>query len=58
MLANKPYRITAPRETGTVKDKKKYLAPDEDYHKAITAEELLVGIEEDIRELFSKRIKE
>lgn len=34
-----------------------YLEPDEDLANAMSAEELLVGIEADIRELFKKRLK-
>jgi len=55
---NKSYKIVAVKETDTVISKEKHLAPDEDFHNAITAEELLVGIEADIRELFQKRLKE
>jgi len=35
----------------------KHLAPDDDLTRAITAEELLVGIEADIREIFKKKGK-
>ena len=33
------------------------LSPDADLANAITAEELLIGIEEDIRRMFSKKAK-
>ncbi len=33
------------------------LQPDEDLARALTAEELLVGIEEDIRDMFRRRNK-
>ena len=33
------------------------LEPDEDFYNAITAEELLVGIKQDIAELFKNRAK-
>ena len=34
------------------------LSPDADLASAITAEELLIGIEEDIRKMFSKKARE
>ena len=33
------------------------LSPDTNLASAITAEELLIGIEEDIRKMFSKKVK-
>jgi len=33
------------------------LSPDANLASAITAEELLIGIEEDIRKMFSKKVK-
>ena len=30
------------------------LAPDEDFYRAITIDELLIGVKEDIREMFRK----
>ena len=35
--------------------KKEYQEPDEDLNRAISAQELLVGVEADIREAFRKR---
>lgn len=38
-----------------VLSEEKYLAPDEDLARAVTGEDLLVGVESDIREMFRKR---
>ena len=35
--------------------KEEYLEPDDDFRRAITAEELMVRVEKDIREAFRKR---
>lgn len=35
--------------------KEKYLEPDEDLRRAVSAEDLLIGIEKDIREAYRKR---
>lgn len=37
--------------------REEYLEPDEDLRRAISAEELLVGIETDIRTAFRKKVK-
>ena len=37
-------------------EKKKYLEPDEDFRRAITAEELLKGIYEDIDKKYENRL--
>ncbi len=38
--------------------REEYLEPDEDLKRAISAEELLEGIEEDVKVAFRKRVKE
>lgn len=38
--------------------REEYLEPDEDLRRAICAEELLVGIETDIRTAYRKKVKE
>jgi len=38
--------------------REEYLEPDEDLRRAISAEELLEGIEEDVKVAFRKRVKE
>lgn len=40
-----------------VLSEEKHLAPDDDLARAVTAEELLTGIEADIREIFRKKAK-
>ena len=52
---NKSYKIIAISDEDTVIKKEDILVPDEELKNAITAEELLSGIEEDIKILFRKR---
>jgi antitoxin (DNA-binding transcriptional repressor) of toxin-antitoxin stability system len=49
---NKSYKIVPSTENDTIINKKYILAPDEDLHRAITMDELLKGVKEDIREMF------
>ena len=49
---NKSYKIVPVTNDDTIISKEYILAPDEDFHRAITMDELLVGVKEDIREMF------
>jgi Phd_YefM. len=51
---NKAYKIVSVTENDEVTKEDYVLSPDEDFHRAITMDELLVGIKEDIREMFRK----
>lgn len=51
---NKAYRITPITDIDTVIGKDFILAPDDNLRKAITFDELLVGVKEDLEEIFSK----
>lgn len=51
---NKSYKVLPVTEQDTVIDPEYMLEPDEDLARAITAEELLAGVKEDIREIFRK----
>lgn len=53
---NKSYKITVVSDNDTIIKSDYILAPDAELAKGITAEELLTGIEHDIRELFRKRL--
>jgi len=55
-LAKAEQSLVQRNETETsVLSVEKYLEPDDDFARAITVEELLVGIEEDIRNHFRGR---
>lgn len=51
----KKYKLVAVVDDDTVVKREHILTPDVELARAITAEELLIGIEEDIKELFKKR---
>lgn len=48
---NKSYKVLPVTEQDTMTDPEYMREPDEDLARAITAEELLVGVKEDIREI-------
>lgn len=52
--SDKAYRITPITEIDTVIGEDFVLAPDAELRKAITFDELLVGVKEDLKEIFSK----
>ena len=49
---NKSYKIIPVTEADTIISREYILAPDEDFHMAITMDELFVGVKKDIREMF------
>ena len=51
---NKSYKIVPISESDTIISKEYILQPDEDYAKAIGLDELLIGVKEDISEMFKK----
>ena len=51
---NKAYKIVSVTENDTVTKEDYVLSPDDDFYRAITMDELLVGVKEDIREMFRK----
>ena len=53
----KDEKINIQRGSGQtfVLEKEEYLDPDDDFRRAITAEELMVRVEKDIREAFRRR---
>ncbi|MDR1222480.1 MAG: hypothetical protein LBL07_06330 [Tannerella sp.] len=51
---NKSYKIVPIPDNDTVTDKDYILKPDADLARAITAEQLLAGVKEDLREMFKK----
>jgi len=53
----KSYKIVPITENDTILNKEYILTPDEDFNRAITMNELLVGVKEDIREMFRNRRK-
>ena len=42
-------------QTFVLEKKEEYLDPDDDFRRAITAEDLMVRVEKDIREAFRRR---
>lgn len=50
----KSYKLVPVSSVSMVVDERYILEPDEDLAKAITADELLVGVKEDIRKMFSQ----
>ncbi len=54
---NKSYRIVPVTEDDTVIPKKYILSPDERLAQAISAEDLISGIKEDLKELFERKQK-
>ncbi len=50
---DKAYRITPITEFDTVIERNFILEPDNELQKAITFDELLVGVKEDLKEIFS-----
>ncbi len=54
---NKSYRIIPVTEDDTVIPKKYILSPDERLAQAISAEDLISGIKEDLKELFERKQK-
>ncbi|MCD8267626.1 MAG: hypothetical protein LUD46_03640 [Parabacteroides sp.] len=55
LAADEKIVIQRGRNETFVLTKEEYLESDEDLRRAISAEELLVGVEADIREAFRKR---
>ena len=51
---NKSYRIVPVTEDDTLVSDNFIMQPDEDLARAITAEELVKGVKEDLREMFKK----
>ena len=51
---NKSYRIVPVTEFDTIISKEYILESDEDLERAITAEQFLEGVREDLREIFRK----
>lgn len=56
LAVNEKIIIQRGRNETFVLSKEDYLEPDEDLKRAITAQELLNGIEGDIREAYRKRL--
>lgn len=56
LAVNEKIIIQRGRNETFVLSKEDYLEPDEDLKRAITGQELLKGIEEDIREAYRKRL--
>lgn len=56
LAVNEKIIIQRGRNETFVLSKEDYLEPDEDLKRAITAQELLNGIEADIREAYRKRL--
>ena len=54
---NKSYRIVPVTEDDTVIPKKYILSPDESLAQAISAEDLISGIKEHLKELFERKQK-
>ena len=51
---DKAYRIIPITKNDTIVDNDFILAPDEELAKAITFDELLTGVKDDLREIFNK----
>ena len=56
LAVNEKIIIQRGRNATFVLSKEEYLEPDEDLKRAITGQELLKGIEADIREAYRKRL--
>lgn len=56
LAVNEKIIIQRGRNETFVLSKEEYLEPDEDLKRAITGQELLKGIEADIREAYRKRL--
>ncbi len=54
LAANEQIIIQRGRKETFILQKQEYLEPDEDLARAISMDELLNGVKEDIREIFSK----
>lgn len=52
---NKSYKIVPVTELDTIIGKEYVLEPDADFERAITIEELLQGVKEDIHEMFKNK---
>lgn len=55
LAVNEKIVIQRGRNETYVLTREEYLEPDEELRRAVSADELLVGIESDIREAFKKR---
>ena len=55
LAANERILIQRGRNETFVLTREEYLEPDEDLRRAVTAQELLAGVEEDIREAYREK---
>lgn len=57
LAKNEEIIIQRGRDEAFVLTKADYLEPDEDLERAITMDELLTGVKEDLKEMFKNNVK-